>query len=124
MVSKKQCEQIMKLPIRTNIWNRRREANHSGAVRRAGEFLPQGPESVTVSSSRLCYRCNKSHEEEVPILTCHIVMYLYIQFQSEEVQAKMSELFIVMDSMEEELEDTDSGLDSSDENYMNIEIFA
>ena len=47
----------------------------------------------------------------------------------------MSELFIVMDSVEEDQEeeqhlqelvncDTDSGLDSSDEDYMNIEIFA
>ena len=70
-------------------------------------------------------------------LTCSHSVFGYrvicLYFQASEVSDKMLELLIVMDSMdiEEEEEvveadntDKDSGLDSSDENYMDIEIFA
>ena len=119
-MSERQCKQIMSLHVRVNIWTRKRNVGHSGAVRIPGDemvdFIPRGPEDLTPTRENICMRCDQPRQEE-----------------ASEVSDKMLELLIVMDSMdiEEEEEvveadntDKDSGLDSSDENYMDIEIFA
>ena len=82
MVSKKQCEQIMKLPISCNIWTRLRAADHSGAVRRKSDlgefFVSNGAEEVSSNWVGPCYRCNKSYEVEVSSLLVRIRLHTFL----------------------------------------------
>ena len=136
-MSKRQCKQIMSLSFKVNIWTRKRDVNHSGALRTPGDpeeaFNPRGPEDLTPTRENICSRCDVKHQVQVRLVkqlpSPYRLISLYIQ--ASEVSDKMSELLIEMDSMDIEEEgkeldnsDKDSGLDSSDENYMNIEIFA
>ena len=131
----------MNLHVRANIWSRKRNVGHSGAVRTAGDleeenFIPRGPEDLTPTRENICTRCDLTQQQEVNsvLLTRYRLIFLHIQ--ASKVSDKMLELLRVMDSMdieeEEEVElleldeedEVDSGLESSEENYMNIEIFA
>ena len=136
-MTRRQCQQIMNLSVKVNIWTRKRDVGHSGAVRIPGDFeedfIPRGPEDLTPTRENICTRCDLTHQEEVNFVSQLPSQYRAISLfiQASKVSDKLSELLIEMDSMDIEEEvveldnsDKDSGLDSSDENYMNIEIFA
>ena len=141
-MSKRQCKQIMNLPVKSNIWTRKRDVGHSGAVRIPGDleadFIPRGPENLTPTRENICTRCDITTQHvQVNLVSQSARRYppFFLYIQASKVSDKLSELLIVMDSMdiedEEEGEDKevvstdeDSGLDNSEENYMDIEIFA
>ena len=82
VVSERQCKQIMSLHVRVNIWTRKRNVGHSGAVRIPGDemvdFIPRGPEDLTPTRENICMRCDQPRQEEVNLLTfslsisCHL----------------------------------------------------
>jgi len=123
VVSRKQCEQIMSLSGHSGVWTRFRHKSHSGALRRIGQadYHPRGPEDFTPSYSELCTKCGSGD----------------MMSETEDVDCDMDDAFFVMDSLdtipEEDEEDTlemisqsedsDSGLESSDDDYRNFKIF-
>jgi len=123
VVSRKQCEQIMSMSGHSGVWTRFRHKSHSGALRRTGQsdYHPRGPEDFTPSYSELCTKCGSGD----------------MMSDTVEVDCNLDDAFFVMDSLdtipEEDEEDTlemisqsedsDSGLESCDEDYRNFKIF-
>ena len=133
----------MSLSGHSGVWTRFRHKSHSGALRRIGQsdYHPRGPEDFTPSYrygttehalvlflgkpsrvfSELCTKCGSGD----------------MMSETEEVDCDLDDAFFVMDSLdtipeedEEETlemisqsEDSDSGLESSDDDYRNFKIF-
>ena len=68
-MTRRQCQQIMNLSIKVNIWTRKRDVGHAGAVRIPGDleedFIPRGPEDLTPTRENICTRCDDTKKDEV-----------------------------------------------------------
>jgi len=122
LVSRKQCEQIMNLSAQCGVWKRIRHKSHSGARRKIGEsdYHPRGPYDFTPLYRELCTKCSGSvvsgTEEEADLAESFCVMDSLDINDEEDMED-------TLEMMSQESEDSDSGLESSDEDYRDFKIF-
>ena len=126
-MSKKQCDQVMTLSRKCGVWTRYRHHSHGGAVRRLGDqYQPRGPAGLTPSFSSLCMRCSDGDDgtcddseiEDTFVITDSLDINVEDDINSDDdTDDTLAEVSMESDSY-------DSGLESSDEFYRNIDIFA
>ena len=126
-MSKKQCDQVMTLSGKCGLWTRYRHHSHGGAVRRLGDqYQPRGPAGLTPSFSTLCTRCRDGEDgtcDDSDVVDSFVITDSFDNNVEEEVRSD-DDTDDTLAEVSMESDSYDSGLESSDEFYRNIDIFA